>query len=76
MMKEQFRSEFAELLGLIPDNLVESLNLEENNWDSLTVVSTIALVDEHYGVAIDGKSLSGCVTFGELQKIILEKARN
>jgi len=33
-----------------------------DEWDSLAIVSTIALVDEIFGVFLEGKDLAGCTT--------------
>lgn len=38
-------------------------------WDSLAVVCTIALLDEHAGVQVEGKALAGCQTAGDVLKL-------
>lgn len=36
--------------------------LEDAVWDSLAVMSTVALIDEHCGVTVSGDELARCVT--------------
>lgn len=38
-------------------------------WDSLTVVCTIALLDEKAGVLVDGRQLGDCVTVADVLKL-------
>ncbi len=42
----------------------------EANWDSLAIVSTIALVDDCFNVMLDGKSLGECQTIGDIERLI------
>ena len=37
-----------------------------NMWDSLAIVSTIALVDETHGVFLDGDNLEKCKTVKDI----------
>jgi acyl carrier protein len=46
------------------------LNSGEAPWDSLAIVSTIALIDDLYGVTPDGKSLASCVSVLDIEKLI------
>jgi len=38
-------------------------------WDSLTVVFTIAMLDEKAGVNVDGEQLMKCETVGDIIKL-------
>lgn len=40
-------------------------------WDSLAVVSTIALVDELYSKTLDGKKLTNCQKVSDIESLIL-----
>lgn len=42
----------------------------ESAWDSLAIVSTIALVDDCFNVMLDGKSLGDCVTIADIEQLI------
>lgn len=39
-------------------------------WDSLAVVSTLAVIDEVYGVPVNGQKLSECKTAGDILKLV------
>jgi acyl carrier protein len=47
-----------------------ALNSAEAAWDSLAIVSTIALVDDCFGLMLDGQSLGQCETIADIEKII------
>lgn len=51
------------------------LGSAEAPWDSLALVSTIALVDDCFNVLLDGASLSACKTVGDIEALI-KVARN
>lgn len=44
----------------------------EAAWDSLAIVSTIALVDDCFNVMLEGKALGECVTIADIEKLIAE----
>ena len=48
--------------------------LADYNWDSLAIVSTIALADETDNVLLDGASLVACVRAGDIAALI-ERAK-
>lgn len=70
MIANDFASEFADVIEIAPAEIHESFDLGEHGWDSLAILSTIALIDEHYGKTVDTKALGACRTFGELQALI------
>lgn len=39
-------------------------------WDSLAVVSTIAVIDDVYGKFVDGKALMACQTAGDILRLV------
>jgi acyl carrier protein len=59
----------AEIFEVDPDELTAATLLTEHGWDSLAIVSTIALVDELYSKEVDIKSLTQCETIGDLEKL-------
>lgn len=61
----------VEIEAISPDFPLKS---EEMSWDSLAVVSMIALIDECFDVMIDGADLASCETLGDIEALI-EKAR-
>jgi len=51
----------------------EEYILNENNWDSLAIISTIALVDNCYGLILSGNDLYNCKNIGDIIKLIEKK---
>lgn len=39
-------------------------------WDSLAIVSMIALIDECFGAMLDGSDLTECQTVADVEKLI------
>jgi len=48
-----------------PDTVLEGLG-----WDSVAVLSTIAFIDEHYGITVSGEELSRCATIRDISGLI------
>jgi acyl carrier protein len=48
------------------------LKLHEHGWDSLAVISTIAIVDELFNVTLDGSALSKCTTVADIEALIAQ----
>lgn len=66
-MKQQILDGLAEILE-VPAVAPETLLADAGSWDSLAIVSTIALLDEH-GVEVTGTALAGCVTVADVLKL-------
>ncbi len=66
MDREDFRVKLARTLEVPDADLVDAYPLEGEHWDSLAVLSTIALVDEELGVAVDASALESCTCVGAL----------
>jgi acyl carrier protein len=54
------------------------LSSGEVAWDSLAIVSTIALADDCFDVMLDGKALGECITIADIENLIAlaKKARH
>jgi len=63
---EVFVKEMADVLDIDAALLTPEFNLRDGAWDSLAIVSSIALIDEHFGVIADARALNNCVTFGDI----------
>ena len=48
------------------------LHSVEAPWDSLAIVSTIALADDCFNVMLDGNALGECKQIGDIEKLIAE----
>ena len=69
----EFYKGVAEILE-VEESLVNSdFELEGGDaaWDSLAVVSIIALIDELYSKTLDGKSLTQCKKVFDIENLIL-----
>ncbi len=63
---DEFLEEFADVLEAEVDELNDGYDLDEEVWDSLAVVSTLALIDEYFEVVVDAKKLEQCKTVGQV----------
>lgn len=67
-MKDALLAGIAEILEVT--SVTEATVLEEaGSWDSLSVVSMIALIDEKAGAEVDGEALARCVTAGDVLRL-------
>jgi acyl carrier protein len=67
MHKEAFLEKLAELLEMAPRSLTGAEQLSDlESWDSLAVMSFIALADEHFGVAVAPRQIAACKTVNDL----------
>ena len=73
-----------ELINSFLESLTESIeledgllkgdtNLEDIEWDSLAVISCIALADEHFNVMITGEELANSKTIQDIINLISMK---
>lgn len=67
-----FHAGMAEILELDPASVGPETPLESDasTWDSLAIVSTIALVDDCFGVMLSGQALMGCTTVADIQALV------
>lgn len=66
----EFYEGLAEILEVEIDEVVPGLELEESVWDSLAVVSTIALIDEVFDRTVSADALLECKTVGDIEKLL------
>lgn len=71
MSKEVFLDELAAILEVEPAELMDNFVLNRDNWDSLALVATIVLIDEQFGIAVEGKNLWDCTSIGSLWQLVL-----
>jgi len=73
-MDPEFIEEFAEVFDLESEEMTEGYKFEGPEcWDSLAIVSTIALVDQYFDIALKADEFTKCQTFGELVKLVNDK---
>lgn len=73
---EAFLSALAFALELDPESLTPTTSFSEIDWDSLAVISAIALIDEHFGVMVPGQAISECAGIPDLISLINSHSPN
>ena len=71
MSKTNSKSAFLKALA---KDVLECESVTEESvlspWDSLAVVSTIAVIDDIYGKAVSGKALMDCQLVSDILKLV------
>jgi len=74
MEKTVFLRSLDEMLELDPGTLTGNEMLADlDMWDSLAIISFIALVDEQYGIVVEGERLAQARTIDDLMGLVTEK---
>lgn len=60
----------AEIFEIEAGEITPEFDLQSANWDSLAIVSTIALVDDCFNVMLKGSALRACNTVADIEKLI------
>jgi acyl carrier protein len=71
---EKFNEDIAEILEVDIVNSEDKLASFEC-WDSLTILSIIALTDQKYNVNLSAADVIGAKTIGKLKKLIKSKMK-
>ena len=71
-----FLSGLADALEIEESTLTPNTLFNEIDWDSLAVISAIALIDEQYGVMIPGQDISECKGMPDLLSLIESRISN
>jgi acyl carrier protein len=71
MNKTEFIKQIADILEISPDNLTGSEILEEiGNWDSLSIISFVAMVDDELKKIVDPEKLKEAQTINDLIELV------
>jgi acyl carrier protein len=71
MDNRDFIDAFAALLEVPAERITDSFKMAaEAHWDSLALLSTMALIDKHYQRVVDPMAIQAAETFGELKTLI------
>lgn len=65
----EFYEGLAEILEVDTGAVNSDLDLGEN-WDSLAIVSTIALIDDVHDIQVRPEKLADCKTVGDIEKLV------
>ena len=68
----EFYDGMAEIFEVKVSNISSEFELHsgEAAWDSLAIVSTIALADDCFGIILEGKALGECKTIADIETLI------
>lgn len=71
-MMREFYEGMAEILEVKVEEISPEFSLHSADaaWDSLAIVSTIALVDDCFNVMLDGQALAACKTVGDVEALL------
>lgn len=72
----EFYEGLAEILEIDTQDVTPELELTGENWDSLAVVSTIALIDDVYDVMVNPESLAECKSVGDIEKLVASETKD
>lgn len=71
MSRHDFFASLHELLELAPGTLTGTEALQDlEAWNSLAVISFIAMVDEEFGVTLSAEKLRTCQTVDDLMALL------
>ena len=70
---QEFFNGMADILEIDADKVVPALKLCDYAWDSLAIMSTIALADELFDQMLEGQALANCETLADVLALIAVK---
>ncbi len=65
-----FYEGLADILEIDAAEVSPALVLAEHNWDSLAILSAIALADDCHGVMLSGRALDECKTVADIDALV------
>jgi acyl carrier protein len=71
MDRQAFYRQLDEILELDSGTITGTTMLKgQEGWNSMAVISLIAMVDDHYALALPPKSIAECATAEDLAKLM------
>jgi acyl carrier protein len=70
---QEFYEGLADILEVSVAEITPTLDLSGHAWDSLAVVSTIALCDDCFNIMLNGQDLVKCQTVADIEALIAAK---
>ncbi len=65
-----FYEEFSSLMGIGKSSFSNDTKLSDLDWDSMALISTMALVDEVFGIVVSGDKLTKCKTVNDIISLV------
>lgn len=69
-VEQRFLKDLANELEVDARTMDDSFSLMGDSWDSVTVLSTVALIDDHFDVSVEGSELEDCENVGQVLSLI------
>ena len=70
-MENKFKELLSDVLEIDKSLINENLMLDtDDNWDSIAILSAIALIDDSYNLQLEGNDLRNCKSANELYILI------
>lgn len=69
-VEQRFLKDLANELEVDTRTIDDSFSLMGDSWDSVTVISTVALIDDHFDVSVEGSELEDCENVGQVLSLI------
>ena len=63
---KEFITKLADALGIEFNNISLDTSLSSLDWDSIAIISAIAIADECFGVVISAEKIAECQTIGDI----------
>lgn len=60
----------AEIMEVSVSEIVPDFSLAAPGWDSLAIISCVALIDEVFGHLVAGSALSECRTVADIERLV------
>ena len=70
MDQQAFFSQLADVLQVNPAEVNEAFRLTPENWDSMAILATIALIDTHFGMTVPTNELTACKSVGAVLELV------
>lgn len=65
-----FYEEFSSLMGIDKTSFSNDTKLSDLDWDSMALISTMALLDEVFGIVVSGDKLTKCITVNDIISLV------
>lgn len=70
MVEERLLAPLARILQVEPAQIDDALHAKAGAWDSLEILATLALLDEHWGVSVATVELTSCTSVAAILELI------
>ena len=71
MTQQEKMTALEELFEVDAGTLVPEMALDTLQWDSMSMLSVIALVNEHFGKRVPGVQIKGFKTVGDILSVMV-----